>query len=501
MTALVGSLPPALQTVRLGKTYPGVVALRDVSFVTMPGEVHALVGENGAGKSTLVKIIAGAIAPDSGSVAVYGQTLVTFSPRQARSAGIAVIHQERQIAADLSVTENILLGRPPTRRGIVRWGNARRIAATILAGLDAEIDLDARVRDLRAAERQLLEIARALHIQARVVLMDEPTSSLGPHETAQLFRTIRRLKEAMVAVVYVSHHLEEVLDLADRISVLRDGQLVATVKPNELDTRRLAELMIGRPLPARAAGRNVSETAKRSLVLEMTDVVKMPALGPVSLHVAAGEVVCVTGVVGSGRRELARLAAFIETPEAGSVRALGTVPRSVRDAVRRGIVFLSDDRKGAALLTAQTTHDNIAIGPLVGGRDRVVRRRALRRIVSRAADQVGVTAGRLDDPIEHLSGGNQQKALLGRWMAVNAKLYVLDEPTVGVDVGARAEIYELLRDQVRRGAAVLCFSSDNEEIREIADRVIVLKGGQIAGELVAGEITADALVALQHAVA
>lgn len=494
-------MPPALEASGLGKAYPGVIALRDVSLAVAPGEVLALVGENGAGKSTLVKIIAGAIAPDSGTLRVDGHLVDAFAPRHARAAGIAVIHQERQIAGDLGVVENVLLGRLPTSRGLVDWPWARALAAERLAALDARIDLDARVRELPAAQRQLLEIARALHGRARVVLMDEPTSSLGPAEAEELFATIRRLRERGVAVVYVSHHLEEVLGLADRIAVLRDGSLVATARPNELDTRRLAELMIGRPLPARPATAGRAAASTRPAALEMIEVTKAPALGPVSLRVAEGEVVCVTGLVGSGRRELARLASFVATPDSGTVRALGGTPRSVRDAVRRGAVLLSDDRQASGILRGQSVADNVAIGPLVTGGGAVVDRGRLRGLVRSTLGLVGVNERRVDDQIEQLSGGNQQKALLGRWIAVNARLYVLDEPTVGVDVGARSEIYGLIRQQAAGGSAILFFSSDYEEIRELADRVLVLRAGRFVAELVGDEITSDALVALQHAVA
>ena len=488
---------PALTVRGVSKSYPGTRALDGIDLVALPGEVHALVGENGAGKSTLVRIIAGVTSPDAGSVEVGGERVERYSPRAARAAGIDVIHQERHVAPDLTVTENILLGRLPEKGWTrISWGAARTYARETLQTLGLDIAPDELMRHLTATQSQLVESARALCSGARVVLMDEPTSSLSGADADQLFRVVAELRSRGVAIVFISHHLEEVLRVADRITVLRDGQVVGSMTPGETDERRLAELIIGRPL-TRAPRRRTTTVTSGPPALALANVSFAPRLAGISLAVQPGEIVCVAGAVGSGRRELARIAVGAQRPDNGAVRAFGRPVHGPRQALKNGVVFVSDDRKRESLFSYASALDNLAVGRVAARSAPIYSSREAHRRALLASDSVRFDGRRLRTRVDLLSGGNQQKVVLARWVDVGAKVFVLDEPTAGIDVGARADIYEILGAQVDAGAAVLCFSSDFDEITQIADRALVLRNGQWAGELSGDQIIPEALYALQ----
>jgi ribose transport system ATP-binding protein len=467
------------------KTYPGVVALRGVTLRLRSGAVHALVGENGAGKSTLVKVLTGAVVPDEGDITVGTMTVGGLTPRSARAIGISAIPQERQIAADLSIAENVFLGHlPRTPVGRVDWGATRSRADRLCRRIGLDVDVRRTARGLGAATMQAVEIARALSIDAQILLMDEPTSALSAAEIERLFVSVRALKDDGKAVLYISHHLEEVFEIADEVTVLRDGRIVETRPVGGLDSRRLTALMIGREpeeLEARAAPRG-GPSSDREVALQAADVHKAPSLHGVSLKV---------------RRELARCLAGVTAPDEGVVAVGARQVRSPRDAIRRGLVFVPEDRKREGLLLDLTVLDNIALGRLSFDKTPLVRPWRMRREASRVVDQLRVITPSLKQPVRLLSGGNQQRVVLGRWLNVGARILVFDEPTAGIDVGAKVEIYRLLRQLADRGATIVLFSSDFEEIKIMADRVIVLHRGRSAGEIGRDEISEERLLALQ----
>lgn len=484
----------------LGKEYPGVRALVDVSFAISPGSVHALVGENGAGKSTLIKLIAGALRPSTGTIEVAGQVHAHLTPRSARALGIRLVAQERQACADLSVTENVLLGRLPKLGGAlgpVSYGRAHREASRRLEEIGLDVDPRRRLRELSVAQVQLVEIARALSANARLVIMDEPTATMSGEDVAVLFNVIRGLRERGVSFLYVSHHLEEVFEIADTVSVLRDGRHVVTRSPEGLTMDRLVELLLGRSPETLKGERREPRAGRR--VLEVVGAHKKPALQGVDLTIRSGEILAVTGGIGSGRRELARCLAGIHQPDAGEVRVdAGVRLRSPRQAIRGGIAFVPEDRKAEGILTTLDVADNIGLGRLAAGRSPLDLPGRRRREAARMAGRLRIKTASLRQPVRLLSGGNQQKALLGRWLSVGVRALVLDGPTEGIDIGSRLEIYRLLRELAEGGMAIVVFTSDFEEVRLVADRAVVLRRGRVAGELGAGEITEERLYALQY---
>ncbi len=490
--------PVALALHGVGKRYPGVVALDDVSLAIPAGSVHGLVGENGAGKSTIVKVVAGLIEPDDGQIEVFGERLAALSPLDARQRGIAVIPQERQVAGELSLTENMFLERMPRRGPIVQWGRAHREARRWLDRVGLDVDERSEAGRLRPVEAKLLEIARGLSQDARLMLLDEPTAVIGGTDVERLFGLIRGLRADGVAVMYISHHLNEVLELTDAVSVMRDGRHVATRPSADLDMDRLVELMLGRP-PEQRDEREIvdAEADGRPVVISVRDARRAPSLRRATFDVRAGEILAFTGLAASGRRELARLLAGAERPDAGEVLVDGRPVASPEQAIRRGVVFLPADRKRESLFLESTLLGNVEIGPVSAqGRFGFSPRRQ-RAAGVRLLDELAVKAPSPDVAIKTLSGGNQQKVLLARWLGVDARVFVLDEPTEGIDLGVRGEIYALLRGIADRGSSVVVFSSDYEEVRSIADRVIVMRRGTIAGEMRVAAASDDKLLALE----
>jgi rhamnose transport system ATP-binding protein len=489
---------PLLHAHNIHKHFAGVQALRGVSFDLRPGEVHALVGENGAGKSTLINVITGAVAADEGTLEINGRPVEHNDPVRSRGLGIATIHQQPALFPDLTVAENIALGLEPGgwwRR--IRWGWRRRRARELLERLGAAIEADAVAGSLSMPEQQLVEIARALGAEARVLIMDEPTASLSEREAARLFQVVRDLRGHSVGVVYISHRLDELFALADRVTVLRDGALVATRPMREVDRAELIRLMVGRQLTAIFPKRRVP---LGDVVLEL-DGLGCAAAGVagVTLRVRAGEILGLAGLVGSGRTELARVLFGLTPADAGTIRLRGkpVAIDSPARAVANGIAYVPEDRRryGVILDMAVAPNASLAIlgriatlGWLDFARERSVAGAFVRRLAIKTAS--------LDAPVRELSGGNQQKVALARWLATEPAVLILDEPTQGVDVGAKAEIHELMVELAEQGLAVVMISSELPEVLGMSDRIAVMHAGRVAGVLERAEATQERVLAL-----
>jgi ABC-type sugar transport system ATPase subunit len=473
---------PFAQMLGITKRYPGVTALESISIDLYPGEVHALAGENGAGKSTLIKVLAGIIQPEEGELIVDGETVEFRSPAQALELGIRVVHQELACADHLSVTENILLGQLPSRFGKVDWRRAHQQAREKLDELGIEVDEKSRLDSLSLGQQQLVEIARALMREARILILDEPSAILGKRDLGILFDTIRSLRERGVSIVYISHRLDEVFELADRITVLKDGSHVGTWMVDELDVESLVEKMTGRELVP-PEPRNLVRPLPA--VLEVSGLTRANEFEDVSFVLGEGEIVGIAGMVGAGRSELARAIAGATRPDAGEVRIRGEQVRlsHPRVARRHGVGLLPEDRKAQGLLLNRSIRENIGLASL-GARSRlgVVRRREDLREVTELAAEVDLRYSSIDQLLRNLSGGNQQKVLLARWLAAKSDILILDEPTRGVDVGGKSEIYRLMRSLSEEGVSILMISSEIEEIVSLSDRVLVMRQGRLVAE-------------------
>jgi ABC-type sugar transport system ATPase subunit len=474
---------PLLVMRGIDKSYPGVHALRGVDLELHAGEVLALLGENGAGKSTLIKVLAGAVPPDAGTIRIAGRDRVLRTPADARAAGVAVIYQEFNLVPTLSVAENLFLGREAGRLGWVRRGDERRQARALLDRLGMAIDPAARCRDLSIGQQQAVEIAKALALDARILVMDEPTAALTTREVEKLFAVIRDLKAHGLGIVYVSHRLAEIEALADRVTVLRDGRRVATLPRAEAPRDRLIELMVGRRIDQEFPPRQVAVGPRRLVVRQLT---RGDKVRDVSFDVRGGEIVALTGLVGSGRTETARLLFGADRPDAGTIELDGRpiAPRDPRDAIRAGVCLLTEDRKAQGLVLGQSVRENFALPNL----PRLSRLGFVRRRAERARLQHYVSALRIrlpggEEPVRNLSGGNQQKVVLAKWLQANCEVVLFDEPTRGIDVGAKVEIYQLMNELAGQGKAILMISSELPEVLGMADRVLVMHEGRLTGEI------------------
>jgi ribose transport system ATP-binding protein len=472
---------PLLDVQGAHKTYPGVRALQGVDFAVERGEVHALLGENGAGKSTLMKIIAGSVAPDAGRMTVDGEPVPLGSVERARACGVALVYQDLSLVPQLCVGENVLLGRWPTRRWRgVAWDGLHAAARRHLERIGLDVDPRRPVADLGMAERQLVEIAKALSNHVGVLLLDEPTSALSDREGRRLFQVIRDLASSGVAIVYVSHRLPEVLEIADRISVLRDGRLVGTVWAEEVDEAQLARMMVGRAVNTTLQRPAATASGGAKVVLHARGVARPPRLKPVDLELRAGEVVGVFGLVGSGRTRLARTLFGLEPATEGTLEVLGRPARitSPADAISLGIGYLGEDR-AAGIVPRMTLAENITMASLQRlGRGPLLDTGRERQVAQRFIDELGIRAP-LDRMADTLSGGNQQKLLLARWLCSGARALLLDDPTRGIDVGAKEEVFRLVRRLADEGVAILYLTSEIKEALALADRVLVMAGGRI----------------------
>lgn len=477
------------------KRFGGVHALRGADFSIEAGEVHALVGENGAGKSTMMKVIAGNHRPDAGSIRFDGQAVTFKSPQDALSRGIALIHQETALVPDLSVAENIFLGQLPV---FMRWAAMKRRATALIEELGFRIDPAQSVSELSAAQRQVVEIAKALSLQARLLVLDEPTASLSPSDARRLLDIVRSLQQRGVGIVYISHRLEEVFAISTRITVLKDGETVGTVRPDGIDMNGLIKLMVGRPLEALYPRREGLEPGAVKLrVQELT----LPGRSQgASFEVRAGEVLGVGGLIGSGRTELMRLIFGADPRGSGRVEIDGVdvTPGSIRQAVAAGIGLVPEDRKTQGVVLDLPIRINTTLANLrqISNAWAVIRPSLERLAVNRLMSELRVKARDMETPVSSLSGGNQQKVVLAKWLHADGQIILLDEPTRGVDVGAKAEIYALINHLASQGRAIVMVSSDHLELIGMCDRIMVMGNGLVRGYLQPDQFSEENIVSM-----
>jgi len=495
-----GALPPGsgpagaepILTMRgISKRFPGVLALDGVDFEVRPGEVHAMMGENGAGKSTLMKILSGVYHLDKGEIRLAGKQVLIADPRSAQRHGIAIIHQELNQVPELRAFENFFLGRERrTRIGSVDEPAMRGETARWLDRLGLELDPNRKVRELRVAERQLLEIAKAMSLQAQILVMDEPTTALNTEEVSQLFEVVRRLRASGMGIVYISHRIDEIFGIADRVTVLRDGKLIGTRPVGEVTRETVIKMMVGREL------RDLYPTSRREPGAPMLEVEKLSvagvpgrrALQEATLSVRAGEIVGLGGLLGSGRTEL--LEAIFGVPNlnrvSGAIRLGGKERRfsSPRRAIRAGVSFVTEDRKGQSLVLVRSVGENASLAALHRFRfGPLLRLREEAKHVRGMVQELRIKTPGLQTPAASLSGGNQQKVALAKFLLLDTRILLLDEPTQGIDVGAKAEIYGLIDGLAQRGVAVLMASSDMPELLALCDRIYVMCEGRVSGEV------------------
>ena len=477
------------------KRFPGVVALDRVDFELERGEVHVLLGENGAGKSTLVKMLAGAYRPDEGEILLDGEAASISSATDAQKLGISTIYQEFNLVPQFTVAENIFLGRQPRRFGFVDRRKMREEARKLLDRMKVLVDPDALVSNLGVAQRQMVEIAKALSLNARILIMDEPTASLSGQEAERLFQIVRGLKKEEVAMIFISHHLEEVSEIGDRVTVLRDGKVVDRV-PASTKHSELVRMMVGRSVEAQFPRRRPE---LGEVLLEVKNLSQEGVLEDVSFSLRAGEVVGVAGIVGAGRTELARAIFGADPGDAGEVWVEGRRMErgDPREAKRRGMGFVTEDRQGQGIVPPLSVAENLGLASLernthVG----LVNRREQRKQARKIIEDLNIRTPGPEQEIRFLSGGNQQKTVIGKWLLADSKVLIMDEPTRGIDVGAKVEIYELMNELTENGAGILMISSDLPEVLGMSDRILVMSGGRITGELSVEEANGENVMEL-----
>jgi ribose transport system ATP-binding protein len=482
----------------ISKGFPGVQALAGCHFELRAGEVHALMGENGAGKSTLMKILAGIVSKDAGSIIYKGAQIEIPSPRAALQRGIAMIHQELNLIPHLTVAQNIWIGREPRRR--LRFAvddrEINRRTQHLFDTLRLQLDPRSSVAALTVAKQQLVEIAKALSRSAEVLIMDEPTAVLTETEIEELFRIIRRLRDQGVGIAYISHRLEEIKLLTDRVTVMRDGCSIATFDTPDVGTDQIISLMVGRTLSE--ARPVLPEGPAGEVMLEARRLNRGQTIRDVSFQVRRGEILGFAGLVGAGRTEVARAVFGADPLDSGEIAVRGRPVRikSTRDAVRCGIGYLSEDRKRYGLALDLDVAANIVLGALGRFADRLgrVRQRQIEQAAERLVGALRIKTPSVQQSVRHLSGGNQQKVVLGKWLTANTDILIFDEPTRGIDVGAKSEIYALLNDLARQGKAIMVISSELPEILRLCHRVVVMCEGRITGELPIGEATQEQIM-------
>ncbi|WP_043800937.1 sugar ABC transporter ATP-binding protein [Deinococcus gobiensis] len=480
-----------LSAQHINKSFSGVQVLHDVQFSLMAGEVHALLGENGAGKSTLLKTLFGMHLPDSGTLSVAGQPVVLGSPRDAQSQGIAMIHQELALIPELSVAQNVLLGNEG--REVLNYGQMQARVRPFLEQVGLNVHPATPVKRLTIAQQQMVEIARAVARQARIIIMDEPTSSLTTHEIEQLYRVVRDLTARGVGIIYVSHHFDEIEELADRVTVLRDGRYIGTVQQREVTQDQLVTMMVGRELVAQTAPPARTPGAVRLEVRGLSG----DGFRDVSLQVRAGEVVTLAGLIGAGRTEVLRAIYGADPSAGGEVRLEGAAMsrRTPADMMRRGVGFIAEDRRHQGIVPDARVSVNMMLTSWAKGKVGVGERDML-RVAEPQIQQLGIRPANPNQIIRRLSGGNQQKVILARWLSAGCDLLLIDEPTRGIDVASKADIYALIDDLAQAGVAVLMVSSELPEVLRLSDRILVMREGRLAGELAAADASEERILAL-----
>jgi rhamnose transport system ATP-binding protein len=479
---------PLLQLKGIQKRFTGVHALRGVDFEVLPGEIHALLGENGAGKSTLIKTIAGVHKPDEGEVYFAGQKVEFANPRDAQGRGIDVIYQELSLYPELTVAENIFMGHAPYRRAgpfkMMDWGTMNRRAKELLAELDVhDLDVTRKVGSFNVGNRQRVEIAKALSLEAKLLIMDEPTAALTEADVQQLFRITRLLKQRGVGIIYISHKLVEVFELADRVTVLRDGQYIGTKNVKDTSERELISMMVGRTIENLFPKQ---ESKLGEVVLEVKNLKRQPLTKNVSFQVRAGEILGLAGLVGSGRSETAQVIFGILPAQGGQILVEGkpvTIARPSQ-AVAHGIAYVPEDRGTQGLIKQMTIRENVSLSVLKEmSNASFINYDSEKRLAQKSIEQFAIKAYSGEQVVNKLSGGNQQKVVLSKWLASEPKVLIMDEPTRGVDVGAKSEIHRLMSKlAAERGLAILMISSELPEILGMSDRILVMRSGQIVAE-------------------
>lgn len=485
---------PLLRVTGVSKRFGGARALDDVQLELHAGEVHALMGENGAGKSTLMKILSGVYTPDAGVIEINGEQVTIQSPRDALAHGIAIIHQELNTVPDMTVAENLALGHEPSRGGILNRGEMRRAAREKLDRIGAKVPLDLPIRRLSVGMQQMVEIARAVAEDAKILILDEPTASLSQAEADRLFTLIEDMRSRGMALAYISHRMEEVWKLSDRITVLRDGKWISTTVRGDITPEQVVNRMVGRDVE----NLYVHEDRKvGEVVLSVRGLSNDRDIGPVDFDVRAGEIVGLVGLVGAGRTEIARMVFGADRARSGTISVDGreVTIRKPADAVRARIGLVPESRKEQALFLDMSIRDNATMSSFkrfsVAG---VLRARRLGRAVTERIDSLRIRSTSMNQLVSALSGGNQQKVVLSRWLMVKPKVLILDEPTRGVDIGAKQEIYRIINDLLSQGVAILMVSSDLPEALGISDRVIAVRDGRLVKEFSRAEATEQSVM-------
>jgi ribose transport system ATP-binding protein len=477
------------------KRFPGVVALEEVDFELEKGEVHVLLGENGAGKSTLVKMLSGAYRPDEGEILLDGEPASISSATDAQELGISTIYQEFNLVPQLTVAENVFLGRQPRRFGFVDRRKMREEARKLLERMKVRVDPEALISDLGVAQRQMVEIAKALSLNARILIMDEPTASLSGQEVERLFEIVRGLKQEEVAMIFISHHLEEVAEIGDRVTVLRDGKVVDRV-PASTEHSELVRMMVGRSVEAQFPRRR-PEIGE--ILLEVKNLTREGVLEDVSFSLRAGEVVGMAGIVGAGRTELARAIFGADPVDSGEVwvEERRMERGDPREAKRRGMGLVTEDRQGQGIVPPLSVAENLGLASLERNTSAgLVNRREQRKQAEKIIEDLNIRTPGPEQEIRYLSGGNQQKVVIGKWLLADSQVLIMDEPTRGIDVGAKVEIYELMNELTENGTGILMISSDLPEVLGMSDRILVMSGGRITGELSAEEANGENVMEL-----
>ena len=469
----------------ISKAFPGVLALDKVDFSCNTGEVHAVVGENGAGKSTLMKVLAGAYRPDGGKIMLKGKEISFSSPREAQRHGISIIYQEFNLIPDLTVAENIFLGREPQKQmGFIDKKMLYDRAKELLENLGVHIDLDLRVSELGVAQQQMVEIAKSLSLNADIIIMDEPSAVVSGKELESLFRIIETLKESGKAIIYISHRIDEIFQIADKATVLKDGKLVGTVDTSEVDKPTVVRMMVGRNLSEAFPSRG--KAGEKKEVLELKNVTRDGILKNVSLNVRAGEILGIAGLVGAGRSELARVIFGADPIDRGEIILNGKrIKKSTpKHSIASGIGYVTENRAHDGLVHSLSVRKNLTL-PIL---DRIkkwffVKEGQEREFSKGCVDRFNIIAPSIEQEVRYLSGGNQQKVILAKWISIKPSLLILDEPTHGIDVGAKSEVYSLMRRLAEQGTAILMISSELPEIIGMSDRILVMHDGEVMGEL------------------
>jgi ribose transport system ATP-binding protein len=477
----------------IGKTFPGVKALQGVSLTVREGQVHALLGENGAGKSTLIKILSGAYTKDEGQIFFEGKPVEIRAPQDAQALGISTIYQEFNLARDLTIAENIFLGHLPKKGFAVDWDKVKAGSREILNTLGVDLPVDTMVSTLSVAEQQLVEIAKSLNRQTRILIMDEPSAVLGEKDLDKLFQVVRSLQARGIGIIYISHRLKEIFELADEVTVLKDGRYIDTKLVSEVTMDDLVKLMIGRDLKDVYPKR---DPAPGEVLLEVNNISRSKLVHDVSFKLHAGEIVGFAGITGSGRTELVRTI-FGADPFRGEMKVMGKPyrPHSPAEAIKHGIALVTEDRKAQGLLLKQS----VAINTTVSGLSRLTRFGIIqlgreRALVKKMIQELSIKTPGPNFIVVNMSGGNQQKVILARWLSVGTKILIMDEPTRGIDVGSKSEIYQIMHELTKQGVGVIMISSELPEVLGMSDRIMVMRQGTIVKELSRAEASEEAVM-------